>query len=472
MWSGLNDYSRSAKAVTRAKVAVAAVALLAGCAHPASVIADSTGRSATAPIAAPQELNRLIPIVDHHQHLLSPVAVAQDRQRLSPEIEVPADIAQLLQRRAEFSASAAALTDIFTRNALFLDSGREGWMRGGDKAANHISTYFRPGYRLTPVSYTTLGNAVEIAGYYTRGEGATLRHPGYFRMSLLRGTDGSWRIASETPIFPGPTVSQPIDGDALVRMLDEAGIERAIVLSNATWFDGVIAPAGDQHQMVRTENDWTAEQVTRFPDRLFAFCSFNPLADHALAELEHCSTKSEFRGLKLHFGNSGVDLLNPEHTEKVRRVFVAANRLGFPILAHLAASPAYGRRHSEIFLNQLVPTASDVPVIIAHLWGGAGYVDEALGVYADAISAGHPVTRNLYFDVAQISLVEGNNDANLQKMAARMRQIGFDRLLYGSDGAIGSGQPPERVWADFRVKMPLTDEEFRIIARNVLPGFR
>ena len=46
-----------------------------------------------------------------------------------------------------------------------------------------------------------------------------------------------------------------------------------------------------------------------------------------------------------------------------------------------------------------------------------------------------------------------------------MRRIGFDRLLYASDG------PPLESWLAFR-KLPLTEEEFRSIAGNVAPYLR
>lgn len=144
----------------------------------------------------------------------------------------------------------------------------------------------------------------------------------------------------------------------------------------------------------------------------------------------------------------------------------------FPVTVHLAASRAYRRRHSEIFINDILPVAADVPVIIAHLWGGAAYVDEALAAYAEAFLSRNPATNKLYFDLAQIAMVEGKSEENLRKMTGRIRQIGIDRMLYGSDGAWGNGMPPAEVWADFQAHMPLTELELRTIGRNVLPPVR
>lgn len=102
---------------------------------------------------------------------------------------------------------------------------------------------------------------------------------------------------------------------------------------------------------------------------------------------------------------------------------------------------------------------------IAHLWGGEAYSESALATYADAVSAGDPVTRNLYFDVAEAWIGRGSAEER-ETIVRRMRQIGLGRILYGSDAGKGT---PRAAWAAFRTELPLTDEEFRTIANNVAP---
>jgi hypothetical protein len=55
-------------------------------------------------------------------------------------------------------------------------------------------------------------------------------------------------------------------------------------------------------------------------------------------------------------------------------------------------------------------------------------------------------------------------------MAKRIRQLGAQRILYGSDASSGSNTPGEG-WATFR-KIPLTDTEFETIGANVPPYMR
>jgi predicted TIM-barrel fold metal-dependent hydrolase len=190
------------------------------------------------------------------------------------------------------------------------------------------------------------------------------------------------------------------------------------------------------------------------------------LKEYALAELERCSKLPLMKGLKLHFGNSGVELRNPEHVKKVQRVFAAADALRMPIVVHLwTLNPRYGGEDARIFLDKVLPEAAHVTVQIAHLAGGGRSTPAAMQVYADAIARHDLRTQHVYFDVA--TSTEGENSEGLNKDAEFIRQVGPQRVLYGTDTS--PPNPPARVsWAMFRALVPLTDDEFRTIASNVL----
>jgi predicted TIM-barrel fold metal-dependent hydrolase len=270
----------------------------------------------------------------------------------------------------------------------------------------------------------------------------------------------------------------PLDADDLIPLLDSAGIRRAVVLSVAYMYGSPRRTVENEYAKVRAENDWTAAQAARYPDRLIAFCGFNPLKDYALEELARCAADRRFgRGIKLHFGNSDVQLDEPAHVERLRQVFRAANEHGMAIVVHMRASISrkrpYGAAQARIFLEQLLPLAADVPVQIAHLAGtGPGYddppADSAMAVLADAVR-GNRYARRLWFDVA------GVVDAEISPMhaalvARRIRQVGIERVLYGSDGAVGENLRPRQSWAAFR-GLSLTDDEIARIADNVAPYF-
>lgn len=119
-----------------------------------------------------------------------------------------------------------------------------------------------------------------------------------------------------------------VGANDLVGYLDAAGIRRALVLSVAYQFGNPNRPAVEgEYAKVRAENDWTSEQVAGFPDRLRGFCGINPLRYYALQELVRCSQDAQLHyGIKLHFGDSDVDLDNAEHVQRLRQVFREANR--------------------------------------------------------------------------------------------------------------------------------------------------
>ena len=98
----------------------------------------------------------------------------------------------------------------------------------------------------------------------------------------------------------------------IVAELDKAGIRRAVLLSVAYLYGAPGRAGADALAKVQAENDWTAAQATLYPERLVAFCGFNPLADYALAELERCAADPALRrGIKLHLANSDVQLDDP-----------------------------------------------------------------------------------------------------------------------------------------------------------------
>jgi predicted TIM-barrel fold metal-dependent hydrolase len=219
---------------------------------------------------------------------------------------------------------------------------------------------------------------------------------------------------------------------------------------------------------VRDENAWTAAQAARYPDRLVAFCSLNPISDAALELLRECVGDGRFKGLKLHFGNANIDLTNPDHLRRVRAVFAAANAARLAIVVHARGGDEYDARHARIFVEQLLPAAPDVPVQMAHLWGGAQFAPEALAVYAEAIEAGKPATGRFIFDVSDAAFAARTPEL-AQLIATRMRQIGMDRMYYGSDAAFDGHADPATSWQTFRKGLPLTDAEFLQIQSNVAP---
>lgn len=269
---------------------------------------------------------------------------------------------------------------------------------------------------------------------------------------------------------------EPVLVERLIAQLDEAGIQRALVLSLAyNW--GRPGRPGDEYANVRAENDWTAQQAARYPKRLVAACSINPLREYALMEIERCAADPGLRNaLKLHLANSRVNLRVAEHVEQLRHVFVAANRARMPLVVHVwtgddqVANP-FDARDARTFVEQVLPAAPDVVVQLAHLGGSGPRLDPgtraAMIVLAEAVAKSHPAMTNVYFDITT-NVVEGSPAENVEFMTARIRQIGVGRILYGSDMSIGNHEPAKS-WREIRDESGLTQHELETISRNVVP---
>jgi len=284
--------------------------------------------------------------------------------------------------------------------------------------------------------------------------------------------------AAMSPPAPAPPTPSVTAAD-LIALLDAAGIRRAVVLSTGYIFEQPsrkIENAGDK---LRADHDWTSLQVAQYPDRLIGFCGLNPLKDYALDELARCAKDPRLRnGLKLHFGNSVVDYHNAQHIEQVKRVFRAANGYRMPIVVHMRASLTaklpYGRDEALIFLNELVPAAPDVVIQVAHL-AAAGApsdpgADQAIEVFIEAIARGDARAARLYFDLPSVVPTATLTAEAAAAVASRIRRLGVQRVLFGSD-ATGGALTPRTAWESLR-RLPLTEAEFQTIASNVAPYLR
>jgi predicted TIM-barrel fold metal-dependent hydrolase len=282
-----------------------------------------------------------------------------------------------------------------------------------------------------------------------------------------------------SPMFAPIAKAAPLDGQALLHLMDQAGNERGVVLSTAYTYgdERKKIPEQDRDRLTASENDWTSQQVERSHGRLVGFCSVDPVRATALAELDRCLHLPGIVGLKLHFGNSGISLRNPEQAELMKQIFAAANARHAAIVVHLRARTGapYSREDAQLFLEKLLPKAPDVVVQVAHLAGsGPGYPDyaaEAMQVFVDAVQRHDPRTRNLYFDQATDAAADSTVEDG-RTIARIIRGVGVKRVFFGSDLPIGGNPPPAESWKIFKAKVPLTPAELRTIALNVPPYMR
>ena len=327
--------------------------------------------------------------------------------------------------------------------------------------------------RYVPSAYAAEGNVGWIAG--TIRQGTSTDETLNFVLGLKKSA-GAWQIASEIfTLIPAPPYGKPVLAGQLVEELDDAAIQRGVVLSTAYWYGDprhTFTPA-EAEAKTRADNDWTVAQVSKYPDRLVAFCGVSPLADYAPREIARCAKLPHVKGIKTHFANAGVDLKNPEHVAKVKRFFEAANANRMAVVVHVRTRGQFLPEHARIILEQIFPAAPDIPIQIAHMGSASGQPDSTTAVFVDALLAKDPRAKNLYFDITQTVLTDGSQKPEqLARIADALRRIGLERIFFGTDMTGPGGNPPPREhWKAVR-KLPLTDAELRVLAANVPPYLR
>lgn len=368
---------------------------------------------------------------------------------------------------------------VYATNARLLRG--DGVFNGAEAIAKSWADYSAPSglvHYVVPMDYKLGESTGHIWGIMVQVHPDSSTRYARRRMNVLmnveKGDDGKWRIAAENEsLISNPVNVDTLTAASLIEDMDEAGITYGLIAGLGYEFaDGPERPG--ERVGLQAENDWTVQQAARFPGRLVAFCGMNPIRTYAIDEMDRCAKMPSVRGMKLYIHNR-VDLTKSEDVEKLREFVSAANARRLPLLVHLSVDREDGARHARIFLEQVVPVAPDIPIQVAHMAiGGSfwlGAPDDALKVYADAAAAANPLMKNLYFDVTG-SVSGSQSAATYETLAQRMRTIGLNRILFGSDLPFYPLAEAGIAWAKFRKFMPLTNAELRVIADNVAPYMR
>ncbi|MEO8450529.1 MAG: amidohydrolase family protein [Gemmatimonadota bacterium] len=288
------------------------------------------------------------------------------------------------------------------------------------------------------------------------------------------------RIASRNLMLRAMSMLKPSafrerSGADALRLLDAAGIRHGVLLSEAyrlsspmvKWDKDVDIP-----RLTREENAFNVTAARGSGGRLVAFVGINPFSANALDELHFWTGKSGVAGAKLHLANSGFEPGSPKMVATLAGFVDEARIANMPLVIHVRHASDYTKRDAEIFIEQVLSHAGDLPVQIAHV-GGWGGLDEAtlnaLQAYREAIARHAAGTHNLRFDLAVVVLWPRTNKHRLDRLAGLMREIGLDRFPMGSDW------PARATPGDYNklleAQLPLTRAEWiEVLGNGAPPG--
>lgn len=245
--------------------------------------------------------------------------------------------------------------------------------------------------------------------------------------------------------------------DDLVERLDEANVDRAVVLSLA-YFTELPNEAA-----VQAENDFTAAEVARYPDRLIGFCGINALRPTDLAEIDRCIDELGMTGVKLHLESNDVDMNLPEHVAAVSAVFDKLEERGVPVLMHPPAESGTGK--ATFALAGIIAEHPEVPLTMAHC--GHAIDRDQIEVWIAGMAQGLFNVDNMYVDTsACLDFYQDAPAAQKELMVWRLRTWGLDRVLYGSDYLMIEPQATPAEALETLASYPFTQDEIDTILNN------
>ena len=168
------------------------------------------------------------------------------------------------------------------------------------------------------------------------------------------------------------TVERLSDPRAFLDLLDQAGIERAVLIN-------YVSPTVIGY--TERANDFVSEYVQADPDRLIAVGGIRPDHEDPEAEVARLVDDLGLRGIKIHPPHqlfAPNDYVTGRHP-KLRRLYRALEERGLPLIVHTGTSvfPGARNRYGEpILVEDVAIDFPRLPIVLAHS-GRPFWVDQA-----------------------------------------------------------------------------------------------
>lgn len=227
------------------------------------------------------------------------------------------------------------------------------------------------------------------------------------------------------------------DGSKLLAQMDEAGIQKAVLLP----IDLGLCH-GEAERTIEEHNRHLAEVAGRHPDRFVAFFSIDPRRPGALDMFKRSVKEWGCRGIK-YFPSSGF---RPDE-EPALSLLKQAAEWGLPALIHTGPEfppfdPQLG--HPSILDNVLVKLP-DLTVIAGHL---------GMSFWRDLVKIAQE-RPNLMCDVSAFQLAALNNRPQFCHILRRaMNGFGAERMMFGTDAPPFDPFVSKKQWVQFFNDLP------------------
>ncbi len=295
-------------------------------------------------------------------------------------------------------------------------------------------------------------------------------------------------IAIDTHIHPIRGIAT---GESLIKEMDKSGISQAILLALDLDPDAITINEKLREDLIddfyaysyfvnpdqlldgmknilsagQTSNDLVSQLCRKYPDRFLGFGSVNPSKSKKYVK----EKLDEIESLGLH----GIKLIStlqfffPNKNKNLSRIFKFAQKKDWTILLHSgrdpgpfeiptlrhvkASHPKYWAKH----LNKV-----KTKVIFAHL-GGYGEVGLGNDDWLDSVLELANKNPNIYLDTSSVTYA-----FNDPKIVTKLRKLGFNRILFGSDTPVVHGTSMEHSKNIIAKTALLSDKEKKMILRE------
>jgi hypothetical protein len=211
--------------------------------------------------------------------------------------------------------------------------------------------------------------------------------------------------------------------DDLLQEMDQNGVQKAIL-------------SGSQHDYIYTSNDWIAEQVRKYPDRLYGCAAANPKKGmEAVREFERAIKELGLIGLRLNPYAHGY----PPNHNIYYPLYAKCVELNVPVALQVGhTAPMFPSEPGRpIYLDEVALFFPELTIIGSHI--GYPWTEEMI-----ALAWKHP---NVYIDTTM------HVPKHFPKEFVHyMKTYGQDKVLYGTSWPICSMERALRELEDLQLE--------------------
>lgn len=228
------------------------------------------------------------------------------------------------------------------------------------------------------------------------------------------------------------------DGTEHIKRMDEAGIEKSVILhlDNGLLF-------GEAEMPIEGQNKYVSEVVKKYPERFVWFCGIDPRRKEAVQILEKCVNEWGAKGIKL-YPTTGFLPADKECYPLYER----ATAWKIPVYFHMGPeNPPFkneGNAHAAVLLRVLVDFP-ELTVIVAHF---------GFEFWRDLIALGK-VRENVMCDFCAWQRIAQQSYGQFRYILRKfLDEFGTERVMFGTDAPLLEETLSSKEWVEIIKTLP------------------